>query len=126
MKARSTRGSTAKPAAPVIKAALAAEKAKPNGNEANGTETNGHGSGELHELLRALQAMRVGDFSVRMSGDHVGLVGKIADTFNEVVTANQRMAKELERVGEVVGRQGKTRQRVKLGVPAGSWGKSVV
>src|SRR4051812_25686523 len=107
MKARTTRGTTAKPAAPVIKAALAAEKA-----QANGTETNGHGSGELHELLRAWQAMRVGDFSVRMSGDQVGLVGKIADTFNEVVAATQRMAKERERVGEVVGRQGKTRQRV--------------
>ena len=31
------------------------------------TSTNGAGPGsELHELLRALQAMRMGDFSVRM------------------------------------------------------------
>ena len=58
--------------------------------------------------------MRVGDFSVRMPGDRVGIAGKIADTFNEIVAANQRMAQQLERVGQVVGREGKTRQRVKL------------
>src|SRR5258707_14029031 len=33
------------------------------------------------------------------------------------------MAKQLERVGEVVGREGKTKQRVKFGVSRGSWGE---
>ena len=33
------------------------------------------------DLLHALQAMRSGDFSVRMSGDYLGIDGKIADTF---------------------------------------------
>ena len=74
-----------------------------------------------HELLQALQAMRSGDFSVRMTGDHLGIEGKIADTFNEIVAANQRMAQQLERVGQVVGREGKTRQRVKFGLASGSW-----
>ena len=73
------------------------------------------------ELLHALQAMRAGDFSVRMTGDHLGIEGKIADTFNEIVAANQRMAQQLERVGQVVGREGKTRQRVKFGLATGSW-----
>ena len=36
----------------------------------------------LQDLLHALQEMRGGDFSVRMSGDHLGIGGKIADTFN--------------------------------------------
>src|SRR5580765_8025873 len=75
------------------------------------------------ELLHALQAMRSGDFSVRMTGDHLGIEGKIADTFNEIVTANQRMAQQLERVGQVVGREGKTRQRVKFGLASGAWGE---
>src|SRR6202158_2752440 len=73
------------------------------------------------ELLHALQAMRSGDFSVRMTGDHLGIEGKIADTFNEIVAANQRMARQLERVGQVVGREGKTRQRVKFDLTGGSW-----
>src|SRR5438477_831700 len=86
--------------------------------------TNGvNGTGSHHELLTALQAMRVGDFSVRMSGDHLGLVGKIADTFNEIVAANERMAEQLERVGEVVGHDGNTRQRVRFGLSSGAWGE---
>src|SRR6476660_6587283 len=75
----------------------------------------------LEDMLHALQAMRAGDFSVRMTGDHLGIEGKIADTFNEIVAANQRMAQQLERVGQVVGREGKTRQRVKFGLASGSW-----
>src|SRR5258708_14309520 len=76
----------------------------------------------LH-LLHALQLVRVGDFSVRLPGDGTGLAGKIADTFNEIVAANQRMAHQLEHVGQVVGREGKTRQRVKLGLSDGAWGE---
>src|SRR5262245_51015150 len=67
-------------------------------------------SAELHDLLNALQAMRVGDFSARLPASQVGLMGKIADTFNEIVAANERMARQLERVGHVVGREGKTRR----------------
>ncbi len=83
---------------------------------------NGDAHG-LAELLHALQAMRVGDFSVRMAGDRVGIMGKIADTFNEIVATNQRMAGQLERVGQVVGREGQTRQRVRLGLSDGAWGE---
>ena len=80
-------------------------------------------AGKLRDLLHALQAMRVGDFSVRMAGDQVGIMGKVADTFNEIVAANQRMARQLERVGQVVGREGKTRQRVRFGLSEGAWGE---
>jgi hypothetical protein len=47
---------------------------------------------ELQDLLQALRAMRAGDFSVRMGSEHDGLFGKIADTFNDIVASNQRMA----------------------------------
>src|SRR5439155_26665941 len=75
----------------------------------------------LSGLLRVLQAMRDGDFSVRLPGDWTGLEGKIADTFNQIVASNARMAHELERVGTVVGKQGKTRHRVKFGESGGAW-----
>jgi CheY-like chemotaxis protein/HAMP domain-containing protein/putative methionine-R-sulfoxide reductase with GAF domain len=74
-----------------------------------------------YDLLRALQSMRAGDFSVRMAGDQEGLRGKVADTFNEIATANQRIAQQLEHVGEEVGRKGKTRPRVKFGLSSGAW-----
>jgi HAMP domain-containing protein/CheY-like chemotaxis protein/signal transduction histidine kinase len=76
----------------------------------------------LH-LLHALQSVRIGDFSVRLPGDATGVNGKIADTFNEIVASNQRMAQQLEYVGQVVGREGKTRQRVKLTLTDGAWGE---
>src|SRR5262245_4277545 len=84
--------------------------------------TIGCSPADLHELLRALQAVRVGDFSVRLPGHQTGLIGKISDTFNDIVAANQRMAEQLERVGQVVGREGKTQRRVKIGPSSGAWG----
>ena len=92
----------------------------PNGDAGGDTQIDALG---MAELLHALQAMRVGDFSVRMAGDRVGLLGKIADTFNEIAGTNQRMARQLERVGQVVGREGRTRQRVRFGLSDGAWGE---
>ncbi|HVA16044.1 MAG TPA: HAMP domain-containing protein, partial [Stellaceae bacterium] len=84
---------------------------------------NGGGSGtlDMRILLQAMQAMRNGDFSVRLPADLDGLSGKVADAFNEIVGSNERMAQQLEFVGQSVGRQGRTRQRVQLGVPGGAW-----
>jgi HAMP domain-containing protein/CheY-like chemotaxis protein/signal transduction histidine kinase len=102
--------------------AAAVATAATHGN-APAPDLSGSEASELRELLHALQTMRVGDFSVRMAGHQVGLMGKVADTFNEIVAANQRMAKQLERVGQVVGREGKTRQRVRFGFSEGAWGE---
>ena len=78
---------------------------------------------DLRELLACLEAVRDGDFSVRIQSGHTGLAGKVADTFNDIVASNRRMALELERVGQVVGREGRTRQRVALARSDGAWGE---
>ncbi|HTW38362.1 MAG TPA: HAMP domain-containing protein [Steroidobacteraceae bacterium] len=75
----------------------------------------------MRELLRAMQAVRDGDFSVRLPTDEVGLTGKISDTFNEIVRSNQLLAEELKRVGQVVGKEGKTQHRVASGRYGGAW-----
>ena len=77
---------------------------------------------QLREVLKALRAMRDGDFSARLPSDWSGLTGKIADIFNEIVFSNQRVAEELDRIGHVVGKEGKTRQRAAWGVRRGAWG----
>ena len=77
----------------------------------------------LPVLLDALEAMRMGDFSVRLPRGAGGVAGKVADAFNEIVAANEQMAKQLETVGQVVGREGKTRKRVKFALSAGAWGE---
>ena len=77
---------------------------------------------DVRRLLRALQAVRDGDFSVRLPGDQTGLAGKVADTFNEIVNSNERLARELERAGQIVGKDGQTRHRVTSDSRSGAWG----
>src|SRR5690349_16251779 len=91
---------------------------------------NGNGDGhapsppeiDLKKLLRALQAARDGNFSVRLAADEAGLGGKIAEAFNDMVSANQRLCQELERAGQLVGKEGKTRIRVSSERRTGAWG----
>ena len=77
---------------------------------------------DLRAILASLQTMRDGDFSVRLPGSWTGLEGKIADTFNSIVAANQQMAQELKRVGQVVGKEGRTRERTRFHEARGAWG----
>jgi CheY-like chemotaxis protein/signal transduction histidine kinase/HAMP domain-containing protein len=102
---------------------------KKNGHTSAKAQANGLARGsasDLRVLLYGLQAMRDGDFSVRLPGDWTGMEGKIADTFNEIVAANQKMAQELQRVGQVVGKEGKTRQRTRFDQSKGAWGEMEV
>src|SRR6476661_4560772 len=66
-------------------------------------------------LLAALTAVKRGDFTARLPDDWTGVAGRIADTFNDVIATNQRMTRELERIGYVVGKQGRITQRASLG-----------
>ncbi|MHB1572281.1 MAG: HAMP domain-containing protein, partial [Solirubrobacteraceae bacterium] len=76
---------------------------------------------DLTALLTALTALKKGDFSARLPLDWTGVAGKVADTFNEVIELNERMARELERISRVVGKEGKIHQRASLGSVSGSW-----
>jgi HAMP domain-containing protein/signal transduction histidine kinase/DNA-binding response OmpR family regulator len=80
---------------------------------------------DRRRLLAALTQFKRGDFAVRLPEDWTGIDGKIADTFNEVVEINQRMARELERLSRVVGTEGKISQRAALGDVGGAWSASV-
>jgi two-component sensor histidine kinase len=103
--------------------------AKKNGRAGAKVKSNGltrQAPFDLHALLHSLQAMSDGEFSVRLPGHWTGLEGKIADTFNQIVAANQKMAQELKRVGQVVGKEGKTRERTRFDQSKGAWGEMEV
>src|SRR5260370_10355100 len=95
------------------------QKNKNNGNVTLATEP---APADLGVILSCLQTVRDGDFSVRLPVSWVGLPGKIADTFNSIVAANQQMAQELKRVGQVVGKEGRTRERTRFHETRGAWG----
>ena len=91
--------------------------------------SNGAGIGtpvDLSVILATLQKVRDGDFSVRLPRDWIGLEGKIADAFNDIVAANQTMAHELKRIGKVVGKEGRTRERARFPQSRGAWGEMEV
>jgi HAMP domain-containing protein len=107
-------------------AATATIESAPKRNE----KSNGHSNitaepaaADFTTILAGLQTMRDGDFSVRLPGSWTGLAGKVADTFNEIVAANQQMADELKRVGQVVGKEGRTRERTRFHESRGAWGE---
>jgi HAMP domain-containing protein/CheY-like chemotaxis protein/signal transduction histidine kinase len=77
------------------------------------------------KLLAALSAFKRGDFSVRLPDDWTGLAGKVADTFNEVIGMNQRLARELDRIGQVVGKEGRISQRASLGDVSNCWADAI-
>src|SRR5262245_59852980 len=74
---------------------------------------NGNGSRsepdtiDTRQLLAVLTAFRKGNFAVRLPVEWTGVAGKISDAVNDVIELNQRLAKELERLSKIVGKEGK-------------------
>ena len=83
-------------------------------SEARRAKPPNGGSDPSQDLLQSLQAMRGGDFSVRMRGDYLGIEGKIADAFNEILAVSARRAEETARVCRVVGKEGKLKERMRV------------
>src|SRR5256714_2633263 len=80
---------------------------------------------ERRALLRALRALKRGDFAVRMRLDMSGGDGEVAQAFNDVAEMNQSIAEELARVCRDVGREGQVNQRMRVAAAVGSWASQV-
>src|SRR4029079_15566452 len=72
-------------------------------------------------LLKALRALRNGDFSARMPLDLTGIDGEIAEAFNDIAEMNESITDEFARIGDQVGKEGQINQRVKAPSARGSW-----
>ncbi|MDH4163654.1 MAG: HAMP domain-containing protein, partial [Nitrospirota bacterium] len=101
----------------------------------NGGKTRREGSsfdadteGRLVMLADALKSMKEGDFTVRLPRSDAGIMGEIAETFNDVVIMNEAMTKEVTRVTLVAGEEGKLtdpNSRARVAGAGGSW-KTIV
>ncbi|MEC5387883.1 HAMP domain-containing protein [Uliginosibacterium sp. H3] len=76
-------------------------------------------------MLTALTSLRRGDAKVRLPVNAAGLFGKVAEVFNDLVEQNAAMAEELERLSQVVGKEGKLKQRASMPGARGFWAASV-
>src|SRR5213594_4853090 len=99
---------------PVTKKARSRNRSHTNGNEL-----------QTGQLLTALMAFKRGDFSARLPENWTGVPGKIADTFNTVIETNQRTTRELERIVNAVGKEGRISQRASIGEVSGSWADAI-
>src|SRR5918999_580994 len=73
------------------------------------------------ELLKALRALKRGDFSVRMPLSLTGIDGEIAQAFNDVVELNEAMTQELLHTADQVGKDGLLGRRLVVPGAAGGW-----
>ena len=80
---------------------------------------------EMQLLLGALVQLRKGDPNVRLPLHWTGVSGRVADAFNEVVELNASMAEELARLRQMVGKEGKLKQRASLRDARGFWAESI-
>ncbi len=113
-------------------AAATAGKAKTNGTRtakngaAPGRNSGAHGPDTAkRQLLNALRAVSRGDFTVKLPAAWQGIDGDIAEAFNAVVGWNGRVLKELERISNVVGFEGRLGQRAELQAP-GAYGEKLL
>jgi signal transduction histidine kinase/CheY-like chemotaxis protein/HAMP domain-containing protein len=76
-------------------------------------------------LLTVLSDVKNGNFDVRMPLEWTGIAGKIADTLNDVIAANQSLGAELAKVSRGVGKEGKLSQRVAMTGSGRVWSGSI-
>ncbi|MFC5754576.1 HAMP domain-containing protein [Actinomadura rugatobispora] len=76
---------------------------------------------ELHPLMAAMQALRDGDFRVRLPTDQEGLPAELATVFNQIADRNLHHAEELRRVRREIVRHGRLDERLAASPGQGSW-----
>jgi HAMP domain-containing protein len=86
--------------------------------------TNGDAEAlNLSEILRAMTALKKGDFSSRLPLHWIGVSGKIADVFNELAELMEHSTEDLSRISRVVGREGKLNERLSRAEATGDWAR---
>jgi signal transduction histidine kinase/HAMP domain-containing protein/CheY-like chemotaxis protein len=107
-------------------AAAGGTAADTSGNGSVVAEPGEHqGRTDLSELLEALRAARTGDFSVRLTPNGDPQFAEVARAFNELLDRNDRMSREISRVGKIIGREGRMTERFSLAEADGEWARSV-
>src|SRR5258707_4951465 len=74
--------------------------------------------------LSVLTAVERGDFSARLPATWTGNAGKVASALNDVIESNQRLERELRKLGRHVGKEGQAK-RVALGDAGGAWASTL-
>jgi HAMP domain-containing protein/CheY-like chemotaxis protein/signal transduction histidine kinase len=80
---------------------------------------------DLQPLLDALRANRAGETGIRLSTRKAGIVGELGRAYNALAENRERTTKELVRVSNAVGRDGRLSERAKIEDASGHWADSL-
>src|SRR5688572_20953884 len=75
----------------------------------------------LHQILAAMMAFRDGDVSVRLPVTWDGIEGRIAEAFNQTISHEESISREVKALSVSVGKEGRLKQRLKVSSAGGSW-----
>ncbi len=76
---------------------------------------------QSRQLLTAIVAFRDGDFSKRLPDDWHGTFGLIADAFNQTISHEDRISRDIAKLSVTVGKEGRLGQRISLQGTKGGW-----
>src|SRR3978361_1129338 len=96
-------------------------------NNGNGKAIGGDNpaAARSRQLLMAMVAFRDGDFSVRLPADWPGVDGRIAEAFNQSLSHEGRISREVARLSVTVGKEGRLKQRMTLPGATGEWAEKI-
>jgi HAMP domain-containing protein/signal transduction histidine kinase/DNA-binding response OmpR family regulator len=75
-------------------------------------------------MLSVVTAVKRGDFSARLPATWTGNAGKVASALNDVIESNQRLERELRKLGRRIGKEGQAK-RLRLGNAGGAWSSTL-
>jgi HAMP domain-containing protein/signal transduction histidine kinase/CheY-like chemotaxis protein len=76
-------------------------------------------------MLASMLAFRDGNFSVRLPSDWNGIDGQIAAAFNQAISYEDQLSREVERLSRIVGLEGRLKQRMSVPGAIAGWAAKV-
>src|SRR5260370_31676807 len=93
--------------------------------KANRLMGNGSVDARSRQMLATMVAFRDGNFSARLPSDWDGIDGQIAAAFNQALSCEDQLSREVARLSRTVGREGRLNQRMSVPGAIGGWAAKV-
>src|SRR5467141_3313212 len=84
-----------------------------------------HAEPRSRQTLASMLSFRDGNFSVRLPSDWDGIDGQIAAAFNQAISYEDQLSREVERLSRIVGLEGRLKQRMSVPGAIAGWAAKV-
>src|SRR6266446_3381694 len=86
---------------------------------------DGPAEARSRQMLASMRAFRDGNFSARLPSDWNGIDGQIAAAFNQAISYEDQLSREVERLSRIVGLEGRLKQRMSVPGAIAGWAAKV-